>query len=168
MLRGVEREAFPTSGFGYPVPPISSACGNFPPRQPDIPVHMPGLRREGTRSKHHSMLNHLVSPPTSPLAQAPGGTQRSNTHLDYRADALASSQRQATTFAVSASAPASSSMHLPQALLKPATVTDTHARPFFKIVAPAAILLYRFRFCCQILPRQFWDRVYDLGRSHLQ
>ncbi|KAH9170029.1 hypothetical protein EDB89DRAFT_2072333 [Lactarius sanguifluus] len=137
MLSDVERETPPASGSGYPMPPVSPASEHFPstPRQSESP----GLRREGTRPKHHSMLNHPVPPPTSPLT--PTATQRSHTHMDLRAAAvLASLQRQPTMFAVSATAsasaavpsPSSPSQRLPvqstQVPLQPHTAIDSPTR----------------------------------------
>ncbi|KAH9053348.1 hypothetical protein EDB87DRAFT_1690440 [Lactarius vividus] len=137
MLSDVERETPPASGSGYPMPPVSPASEHFP----STPRHSesPGLRREGTRPKHHSMLNHPVPPPTSPLT--PTTTQRPNTHMDLRAAAvLASLQRQPTMFAVSATAsasaavpsPSSPSQRLPvqstQVPLQPHTATDSPTR----------------------------------------
>lgn len=143
MLSDVERDTPPTSGSGIPMPPVSPASEHFPgtPRQSDpaIPLLSFGLRREGTRPKHHSMLNHPVLPPTLPLT--PTATQRSNTHMDLRATAaLVSAQRQPTTFAVSATAsasaavpsPSSPSQRLPvqstQVPLHPPTVIDSPTR----------------------------------------
>ena len=142
MLSDVERETPPTSGSSYPMPPVSSVSEHFPdtPRRSDPAIHLlsPGLRREGTRPKHLSMLNHSV-PPTLPLT--PTATQRSNPHMDLRAAAaLGSAQRQPATFAVSATAsasaavpsPSSPSHRLPvqsaQAPLTSPTVVDSPTR----------------------------------------
>ena len=142
MLSDVERDAPPTPGSSYPTPPVSSASEYSPgtSRRFDSTIHLlpPGLRREGTRPKHLSMLNPPVPPPTLPLT--PTATQRSNTHTDPRAAAaLVSAQRQ-PTFAVSATAsasaavpsPSSPSQRLPvrstQALLNTSAVVDSPTR----------------------------------------
>ena len=131
MLSDVERETPPTPSSG----PVSSASEHFPgtPRQSDPAIQLLsfGLRREGTRPKHLSMLNHPLLPPTLPLT--PTTTQRP----DLRAAAASgSTQRQPTTFAVSATASASAAVSSPsspsrrstQAPLNSPTVVDSPTR----------------------------------------
>jgi hypothetical protein len=146
MLSDVERDALPTPSSSF-VSPISSASEHFPgasrkaSRKSDPAIHLlsAGLRREGTRPKHLSMLNPPVPPPTLPLT--PTATQRSNTHMDLHAAASpVSPQRQPTLFAVSATASASAAMPSPsspsqgvpvrstQAILNPPTVVDSPTR----------------------------------------
>jgi hypothetical protein len=136
MLSDVERETPPTPGSSYPMPPVSSTSEFFPStsRQSEPAIHLlsHGLRREGTRPrpKHLSMLNPPAPPPTLPLT--PTATQRSNTHMDFRAAAL---QRQPTAFAVSATASASAAVPSPSspsqkqpARSTEATATDSPTR----------------------------------------
>lgn len=143
MLSDVERDTPASSGSGYPMPPVSPASEHFPgtPKQSDPAIRLlsPGLRREGTRPKHHSMLNHTIPPPILPLT--PTATQRSNTHIDLRATAaLVSAQRQPIPFAISATASASAAVPSPPspsqrlpvqstlAPLNPPTVIDSPTR----------------------------------------
>ena len=142
MLSDVERDALPTPSSSF-VSPISSTSEHFPgtsrkaSRKSDPAIHLlsHGLRREGTRPKHLSMLNPPVPPPSLPLT--PTATQRSNAHMDLHAAASpVSAQRQQTLFAVSATAsapsPSSPSQGVParstQAILSSPTVVDSPTR----------------------------------------